>query len=84
MQIHFLVLLPSSTAVVQLTVNQLVVGSIPTLAASFISLWRNLAAFLVWDQKVKVQIFLERPNFAPLVKWYNIGFVIRGRQFDSV
>ena len=23
-------------------------------------------------------------QFAPLVKWYNIGFVIRGWQFDSV
>ncbi len=36
-------------------------GLIPAAHSSFISLWRNLATYLVWDQVVKVQIFLERP-----------------------
>ena len=52
----YIILFQCSTAVVQLTVNQLVVGSIPATGA----------------------------KFALLVKWYNIGFVIRGWQFDSV
>ena len=46
------VLFQDSTAVVQLTVNQLVVGSIPTLGASIKRCVAQLVECVVWDHEV--------------------------------
>ena len=65
------VLFQDSTAVVQLTVNQLVVGSIPTLGASIKRCVAQLVECVVWDHEVGSSKLSTPTRIASVVKSAN-------------
>ena len=62
-----------------------------TIVLSLMAMHRYQSGLMARSAKPLIREFKSHPmlhkiynKYAPIVKWYNIGFVIRGSQFDSV
>ena len=62
-----------------------------TIVLSLMAVHRYQSGLMARSAKPLIREFKSHPmlhkiynKYAPIVKWYNIGFVIRGSQFDSV